>query len=263
MKKQNAFAVTFPCLVVAAAMLGQQGVAQAPSGPPPGAGPAGAPRQQQPPPTLRRYMAVNTGENDGDMLALPRLIAADVVATDNPSPKKIVDVGSFTGEFLEAFMDKFPGARGQWTEPVDSNKVNAKRRFARFGDRLDYVIGCPHRDLSDGCVPKDVDVLITSWVTRHQELPGIRKVYKDAYPLLPSGGWFAILDQVTVPDHWEKQFQVARLNFMAAQEGPPEYQKAPIPTLDEQLAALHDAGFTDVQVVWKEFTTVLIMARKN
>jgi tRNA (cmo5U34)-methyltransferase len=208
-------------------------------------------------------MAVNTGENDGDMLALPRLIAADVVATDNPSPKKIVDVGSFTGEFLEAFMDKFPGARGQWTEPVDSNKVNAKRRFARFGDRLDYVIGCPHRDLSDGCVPKDVDVLITSWVTRHQELPGIRKVYKDAYPLLPSGGWFAILDQVTVPDHWEKQFQVARLNFMAAQEGPPEYQKAPIPTLDEQLAALHDAGFTDVQVVWKEFTTVLIMARKK
>ena len=208
-------------------------------------------------------MAVNTGENDGDQLALPRLIAAEVVSLDKPNPVKIVDVGSFTGEFLEAFMEKFPGARGQWTEPVNGNENNAKRRFARFGDRMDYVIGCPHRDLSQGCVPKDTDVLITSWVTRHQELPGIQKVYKDAYPLLPSGGWFAILDEVTVPGHWEKQFTTGRLNFMATQEGPPEYQKAPIPTLEQQLAALHAAGFTDVQVVWQEFTTVLIMARKS
>ena len=59
---------------------------------------------------LVHFEAINPGEpwGGGDRLALPRQIAAAVVAQDNPSPKLVVDVGSFTGEFLEAFLEKFP-----------------------------------------------------------------------------------------------------------------------------------------------------------
>jgi hypothetical protein len=175
----------------------------------------------------------------------------------------IVDVGSYTGEFLEAFLQEFPGAHGQWTEPVETNKINAQRRFARFGDRVDYVIGCPGRDLSQGCVPKNVDVLITSWVTHHQGPEGLAKFYKNAAGLLPSGGWLVNLDHVSEPSAWETRFKTSRLNFQTVVQGPPMHGQHPIATLEQHIEDLHSAGLNDVAVVWKSFDTVLIMARKN
>jgi hypothetical protein len=217
-------------------------------------------------PAIIHYEAVNPGETfgGGDQLSEPRKMAAAVVAQDNPSPKMIVDVGSYTGEFLEAFMEKFPAARGQWTEPVETNRVNAQRRFARFGDRVDYVIGCPSRDVSQGCVPKNVDVLITSWVTHHQDPEGVARFYKNAAELLPSGGWLANLDHITEPDSaWESRFKTARLSFQTVIQGPPMHGQHPIATLSQHMAGLHAAGLDDVAVVWKSFDTVLIMARKK
>jgi len=254
--------------------------AQAPSLPPetmqaPGSSPSAAPSTdpshapaKMPPslPPIIHYEAVNPGETfaGGDQLAEPRKIAAAVVAIENPSPNMIVDVGSYTGEFLEALLEKFPAAHGQWTEPVETNRINAQRRFARFGDRVDYVIGCPSRDLSKGCVPKNVDVLITSWVTHHQGPDGLAKFYKDAAEILPSGGWLANLDHITEPNSaWEQRFQTARLSFQTVVQGPPMHGQHPIASLQQHIEGLHAAGFDDTAVVWKSFDTVLIMSRKR
>ncbi len=219
---------------------------------------------------LVHFEAVNRQEPAGDRLGAPRRIAAAIVAQDNPSPKLIVDVGSFTGEFLEAFMQRFPTSHGQWTEPVDGNLNNAKKRFARFGDHVDYVIGCPSRDISLGCVPKGVDVMLTSWLSIHQDLKGIQKFYRDAAPMLPSGGWLMNLDHVAYGGSpWEQRLQAARVEatgegLSALTEGPPVHHKEYVtPTLEDQIAAFKAAGFDDVQVVWRRFNTVLFMARKK
>jgi hypothetical protein len=236
---------------------------------PPPAGAQPAPPAQAAPGRLVPFEAVNAKEPQGDRLAIPRRIAAAVVAEDNGAPKRIVDVGSFTGEFLEAFMDQFPSAHGQWTEPVTTNEVNAKRRLARFGDHVDYVIGCPDRDLAKGCVPAGVDVLITSWLSIHQNLDGIRRFYREAAAKLPPGGWVVNLDHVYVGDPWGRRLTGARQaavkeGLASLQEGPPlHHPDWKIPTLDDQIAALKAAGVDDVQVVWRRFDTVLIMGRKR
>ncbi|MBC2664930.1 hypothetical protein H7F51_05320 [Novosphingobium flavum] len=216
-----------------------------------------------------RYESVNRGEPGGDKLAEARRIAAAVVAQDRPNPAKIVDVGSHAGEFLEAFLEQFPSSNAQWTEPVEDNHANAIRRFARFRNKIDYVIGCPNRDLSLGCVPKGTDVLITSWLTIHQNLPGIRKFYKEAAAILPSGGWVANIDHVAVRSgNWTSVLGGARKTLKseaiaAQQEGPGVHHlDYVLPTLEDQLAALRAAGFTDPQVVWRRLDTVLIVARK-
>jgi hypothetical protein len=224
--------------------------------------PGTPPRNGNDEPPLPKFMAVDRGEPNGDQLALPRQIAAVVVAMDTPAPHYVVDVGSFTGEFLEAFMDRFQTARGQWTEPVETNRVNAVRRLARFGDRINYRIGCPGRDISDGCVPKDADVIITSWVSIHQPIEGIQKMYRNVYAQLPAGGWFANLDHVTFQNQWDSRLLRGRLYFDAVRQGPPVHLKTPFPTIDEHMAALRAAGFKDVQIVWQSFTTVLFMAKK-
>jgi hypothetical protein len=216
-------------------------------------------------PPLVRYEAVNPLEPNGDRLSVPRRIAAAVIAQDNPGPKLIVDVGSFTGEFLEAFLEQLPEARGQWTEPVENNLGNAKRRLARFGNRVDYRIGCPGRDLAQGCVPAGVDVLITSWLSIHQNLEGIQRFYREAAAKIPAGGWIVNLDHIGFGgSDWDVRMQAARTGFHAKQEGPPVHHAEFVtPTLEQQLAALKDAGIDDVQVVWRSFNTVLIMGHKH
>lgn len=215
------------------------------------------------------FLALNPDEPDGDRLAEPRRLAADIIAQDMPSPHVVVDVGSFTGEFLEAFMAHFPQAKGQWTEPVDGNLNNAHNRLDRYGRRVSYVTGCPSRDISKGCVPGDVDVMLTSWLSIHQDRPGIKAFYNRAFAMLPPGGWMATIDHVgSDGDAWEKRLHSARdaavADKLAAHtEGPPVHHPGwTVPTLDEHLASYREAGFTDARVVWRRLDTVLIMARK-
>jgi hypothetical protein len=205
-------------------------------------------------------------QNVGYTMELPYQIGAEVLAQANPSPKKIVDVGSYQGQFLQPFMEKFPAARGQWTEPVTGNENNAKRKLGRFGDRVDYVIGCPGRDMALGCLPADVDVIITAWVSHHQPINEITRIYGVAYQKLPSNGWFIVLDHITSSPDWEHRYGQARWYFDPDTEGnpmEPEVRNTPHPTLDQELAAFKTAGFTDVDVVWKSFDTVLYMAHKQ
>jgi hypothetical protein len=194
----------------------------------------------------------------------PREIAAAVVAADNPAPKYVVEVGAYQGAFLAVFLDKFPSTRGQWTEPVTNNEDNAKRLLAKFGNRVNYKIGCAHRDISDGCVPKDADVIITDWVTTHQPLDGMYKIFHIAYDQLPKGGWIVNIDHVAFGGSaWEHRLQTALIGIRPAHEGPPfENPNDRVPTAEEQIGALRAAGF-DAQVVWKSFTTCLFMGRKN
>lgn len=219
---------------------------------------------------LVHFEAVNQKEPAGDQLGPARRLAALIIAQSTPAPKSIVDVGSFTGEFLEAFMQQFPNAQGQWTEPVDNNRVNANKRLGRFGKRVDYVIGCPSRDISLGCVPRGADTLITSWLSIHQDLAGIKRFYREAAQMLPSGGWIVNLEHVAYgSSQWEQRLQAARTaaardGLAAMTEGPPVHHPDFVtPTLEDHLQALKAAGIDDAQVVWRRFNTVLIMGRKK
>ncbi|MBB5687762.1 hypothetical protein [Sphingobium boeckii] len=221
------------------------------------------------PDILIPYEAVNPREPAGDRLGSARRIAAAIVANDRPQAKLVVDVGSFTGEFLEAFMDALPKARGQWTEPVENNRVKANRRLGRFGDRIDYKIGCPGRDISLGCVPGGVDILVSSWISIHQNGEGIKKFYQLASDMVPSGGWVVNLDHIGFGGAaWETRLSAGRSaanrdGLVAMIEGPPvHHPDYKTPTIADHYAALKAAGF-DAQVVWQRFDTVLIMGRKN
>jgi hypothetical protein len=196
----------------------------------------------------------------------PRAIAAAVIAADNAAPKYIVDVGAAKGWFLEVFLDRFPKARGQWTESnlPDHTLGEGKMLLGRFGDRVDYKLGCTNRDLTEGCVPTGTDAIITEWLSMHQDLDGMYKIYRAAYEQLPAGGWVVNTDRVGFGGSaWEPRLKKAVPGFRPLRDGPPiEQHDIRLPTVDEQLGAMRSAGF-DAQVVWQSFGTVLFMGRKN
>ena len=197
----------------------------------------------------------------------PRKVAAAVVAAALPAPKRIVNVGARQGEFLEVFLDQFPNTPGQWTEPeesIDNHNIEiAKARLGRFGDRVSYVIGGYGRDIADGSVPRDADVIITDWMSINQNLDGMYKIYRLAAEQLPHGGWLVDLDHVGFGgSEWDNRLSGASKGFRPELEGPPtKFSAIRLATVDEQLGAMRAAGL-DAKVVWQSFNLVLFMARK-
>jgi hypothetical protein len=201
-----------------------------------------------------------------ELMNEPRNISAAIVGADIPAPKYVVMIGAHHGEYLEVFLDRFPTARALWTEPnnTEGNMPVAKERLARFGNRVDFKFGCGERDISDGCVPKGADVIITDWVSILQNLDGMYKIYKIANEQLAPGGWFVNIDQVSFDNGaWDSRIRTARKGFRPEHEWPPVHHvEFRTPTIDEQLGAMRAAGF-DAQVVWQSFSTVLFMGRKK
>jgi hypothetical protein len=209
-----------------------------------------------------RYEALN-GQENGDRLAVPRQIAAAIAAQGGPDPKLIDDVGAYQSEFLEAFLDRFPKAHGLWTASTNANFCVDKVRLARFGERVTYNMNCPAHDFTDGCVAKNADIILVSWLSSHHTIAGISGFYGNAGAQLPAGGWLISLDHVSIPDEsMASRMKVARQEFHARQEGGPQTVK-PVATLEEHMAAFKAAGFDNAQVVWSSFDVVLFMAQKK
>jgi hypothetical protein len=219
------------------------------------------------PPIVAEGMTAERQRLMNDALLEPRRIAAAVVAADLPAPKRIVQVGAFQGEFLEVFLDAFPGSPGQWTEAVTSkhNLPAAHERFARFGDRVAFRFGCARRDLGPGCaLPSDTDVILIEWLSIQQTLDSMYRIYRAGAQQLPPGGWIVSVDHVSYGGSWEELVRKSVGEFRNVQvEGPPvHYPQFRVPTGDEQLGAMRAAGF-DAQIVWQSFSTVLFMGRKR
>ena len=88
------------------------------------------------------------GDSIHDLLNFPRRMAAAIVAEDLPAPATIVDIGAGPGAVLAVFLERFPGAKGVWSDVSMSMLDMAKERIAFQGlpARICWVgLGDRHR----------------------------------------------------------------------------------------------------------------------
>jgi SAM-dependent methyltransferase len=200
------------------------------------------------------------GDAFSDVLDFPRHMAAAVVAGDNPAPACIVDVGSGPGAVLSVFLERFPSARGIWTDASEAMLGLARDRLAPFGDRVDYRI-VDMTDLAGAGLPPGADVITTSRAAHHLDRDGLFAFYAQAAALLKPGGWLVNLDHIGPEDAWDKRLRAARTQFVTVPEGPKHHHNYPLTSVRDHLEAYAAAGIGDVEVVWRAFYTCLFMGR--
>lgn len=202
-------------------------------------------------------------EGDGlrDMLNFPRRMAAAVVAEDNAAPSCIVDIGSGPGDFLAAFLEEFPGARGVWTDASEPMLELATARLAQFGDRVSYRI-VDMTDLGDA-VPDGADVITTSRASHHLDRAGLLSFYAAAASHLKAGGWLVNLDHTRLEGTWDARLRRVRKRFRAAPEQRTHHHDKPLPTIADHLDGYAAAGIEDVGLPWRAFVTCLFMGRRG
>lgn len=196
-----------------------------------------------------------------DHLDLPRRIAAALVAHDRPAPRLVVDVASGPGAFLAAFLDELPDARGVWSDASEVMLAEARRRLARFGDRVEYRMG-DMTALDAIGLPRDVDVITTSRAAHHLDRSALISFYEAASAFLAPGGWLINLDHTGPEDRWDRRFRSVRPQFnQRSSKEPSHHHNYPLPSIEDHLDGYRAAGITDVEIAWKAFFTCLFVGR--
>jgi trans-aconitate methyltransferase len=200
------------------------------------------------------------GDTQTDLLAVPRRIAAEIVAQDRPDVLRIADIGSGTGVFLSAFLDRFPDALALWTDVSETMRTSAREALAGYGDRVHYEIMDIH-DLR--ALPDNLDVVMTSRCAHHLDPQELAEFYAAAGSHLSPGGWLINLDHVRRDATWDARLRAARSALLPPRPGrSTHHHDRPLPTSEEHLDALGRAGFADVEIGWQAFVTQLFLARR-
>jgi trans-aconitate methyltransferase len=205
--------------------------------------------------------AANWAQHDAlsQFLDTPRQIALAVMAEAGTDLGLAADIGSGPGDFLAAFLTRFPAARGIWWDVSAAMRDIAQSRLGEFGDRVNYRLG----DLTEvNTLPDRLGVIITSRALHHLTVPELRGFYGRAAAGLSPGGWIANIDHVRLGDPWGQRARAARTRLLGPNRATHPHLH-PLPSLTDHLDAMRAAGFGDAGVVWQAFATHLIMGQKG
>jgi trans-aconitate methyltransferase len=198
----------------------------------------------------------------GDLLALPRAIAAALVGQDRPDTRLVVDVASGPGAFLAAFLDRFPAAAGVWSDASEAMLELARERLAPYGSRVSYRLG-DMTDLAAAGLPAGADVVLTSRAAHHLDAPGLAAFYTEAAGHLAPGGWLINLDHIGPSDVWDSRFRGIRPAFAPPRSGEPtHHHNYPLASIADHLRGFTAAGIEDLDIAWKAFYTCLFTGRR-
>ena len=162
---------------------------------------------------------------------LQRMIDAVPFAKD--AELRVLDVGGGYGVVSEAVLQAFPQAQVTLQDYSQIMIDAARGHLAAFAARMHYAIG----DLRDRHWTEQFDEpfdLAVSAIAIHNlmEMPVIAACYRDIHGILKPGGMFIDCDHF---DHVE--------------------------TIDSHIQALKDAGFAQVECLWRESPSGILRAK--
>lgn len=208
--------------------------------------------------------AWEAGDQHRSVLQFPRALAAELVADAVGEPALVVDIGSGPGDFLAAFLDRFPGCRGVWTDASEAMLEIAQDRLRSYGDRVEFEVR-DMTDLSGADHLRGADVVMSSRATHHLSFESLQAFYRDAAALLAPGGWIVNLDHTGAGDVWDARFRRARKALTGGERKKrlaPHRHDHPLCTPDQHLQALAAVGLRDGVLAWKNCHTCLLLATR-
>jgi tRNA (cmo5U34)-methyltransferase len=194
--------------------------------------------------------------------------AAVWAAEAEVSEPEILDIGAGTGLMSAYMLEKFPQANLTLVDIAENMLEMARQRFAARRQTR-YVVS----DYSTGDLGGPYDIACSALSIHHLAPEEKQLLFRRIFACLKPGGMFVNADQADgETPYFRKRYLEYWNEFMRS--GPmTEAQYAEIlerrDTLDrnekllDQLAWLREAGFSDVDVVYRNRTFIVTVARKG
>jgi len=175
----------------------------------------------------------------------------------NRSHPRVIDLGCGTGNITLALMKRYPDAAVIGIDLAQNMLEMAKAKLKGYR-RVEFWYG----DMRDFDYTGKCDAVVSSLVLHHVEKPGKKQFYHKIFRALPKGGVFYIADFVLPPTPYlagvfvEEWKNFMRKNLSSAQIAATlarhKREDRPAQLLFE-LDILREAGFKNVDVIWKHY----------
>jgi len=192
-------------------------------------------------------------------------IALSLVETDVPSPR-VLDVGAGTGLFAGLVLRKYPNARLTLIDYSEKMLDGARQRFGPNAEVRYIVADYTAYEFTD-----TYDVIVSSLSIHHLSHEDKRKLFAVLHRILRDGGIFVNADQTrgTTPetDAYYKRRWLAAVQASGLPQhlidASVERRKHDInASVDEQIRWMREAGFRDVDCMYKYFEFAVFCGRK-
>jgi len=194
-------------------------------------------------------------------------VAVWAAESDKPEPE-ILDIGAGTGLMSAYMLEKFPQAHLTLVDIAENMLEMARKRFAGRM-HTQYVVS----DYSGGDLGGPYDIACSALSIHHLEAADKRRLFTRIYNALRPGGMFVNADQADGETPYFRQRNLEYWNDFMKSGPMSQAQHAEIlrrrDTLDknekllDQLAWLKEAGFAEVDVVYRNRTFIVTVARKT
>ncbi len=171
-----------------------------------------------------------------------------------PDASRVLDLGTGDGRLLRILRAAHPKMRGVGLDFSEPMLAKARAHF-----EADDMIELIEHDMTEPLPSLGTfDAVVSSFAIHHLEHDRKRSLYAEAFELLSPGGPFVNLEHVASPT------ERLHLAFFEAIGEPIENEDPSDRTIDvgSQLAWLREAGFDDVDCIWKWREMAILAATK-
>lgn len=192
-------------------------------------------------------------------------ISVSIAEIENDSPT-ILDIGAGTG-LLSAFMlDKYPKANITLIDLSEKMLEIAKSRF-KNNSNVKYIVG----DYTTYDFDDTFDIVVSSLSIHHITDKEKKDLYHKIFSIMKMNSLFINADQVlgTTPyleslytNDWKNKVEISGLSIEEIVAAYERTKLDKMSTLDDQITWLKEAGFSDVDCVYKYFNFVVLFGRK-
>ena len=214
---------------------------------------------------VKRHFEEEAPDFDRIILTLipdyPQMVEALVAAIpfEKDAPLRAIDLGCGTGTVARAVAEAFPNAHVTCLDLAENMIAMAHQKLASF-PRVRYVLG----DLNTLKFDDRYDVVISSLALHHLVTnTDKRRFYCQVYENLNPNGVFYNGDVVLASNEFLQGMYMAKwVEFMRRNVSEDEIERKWIPKyqaedrpakLMDQMAWMAEAGFADVDVLWKYY----------
>lgn len=193
-------------------------------------------------------------------------IAASLADSQQEAPR-ILDLGAGTGLFASLLVERYPNAKLTLIDLADNMLDVARARFDG-NPNIEYVCA----DYTSFIAPDTYDIVISGLSIHHLSDSDKEQLYKNSYANLREGGVFINADQVLghtpfiderYKSDWRSKVEASGLSDAEIAAAYERTKLDRMADLASQLGWLAEAGFWDVDCVYKYFNFVVMYGRKT
>jgi tRNA (cmo5U34)-methyltransferase len=183
-----------------------------------------------------------------------------------PAPRRVLDLGAGTGLLSRHVREAHPGVHLTLT---DGAPAMLERARTLLGDEdADFVVA----DLADALPAGEWDAVVSGLAIHHLPDDGKRALFARVHDALRAGGVFVNAEQVAGPTpfftdlyaRWHEREARAAGSDDAEWAGAEERMRYDrCVSVEDQLAWLREAGFTDADCLFKHHRFAVIVARRS